>query len=226
MALSDADVQKQIKHMMAFIEQEANEKAEEIDAKAEEEFNIEKGRLVQQQRLKIMEYYERKEKQVELQKKIQSSNMLNQARLKALKHRDDHVASVLDEAKVQLGGVTKDKKKYTEILQQLLTQGMCQLLEPALLVRCRQVDQGLVESIIPASTAEYKAKVNKECQVKLDTENWIPADRTGGLEILAQKGKIKVDNTLEARLEMISQQILPSIREKLFGSNPNRKFTD
>ena len=34
--------------------QEANEKAEEIDAKAEEEFNIEKGRLVQQQRFKIV----------------------------------------------------------------------------------------------------------------------------------------------------------------------------
>jgi len=222
MALSDADVQKQIQQMMGFIEQEANEKAEEIDAKAEEEFNIEKGRLVQQQRLKIMEYYERKEKQVELQKKIQSSNMLNQARLKVLKHRDDHVASVLEEAKVQLGGVTKDKKKYTEIIQQLLTQGMCQLLEPAVLIRCRQVDQGLVESVIPASSAEYKAKVNKDCQVKLDTENWLPADRTGGIEILAQKGKIKVDNTLEARLEMISQQILPSIRGKLFGSNPNR----
>lgn len=37
---------------------------------AEEEFNIEKGRLVQQQRLKIMEFYERKEKQIELQKKM------------------------------------------------------------------------------------------------------------------------------------------------------------
>ena len=34
---------KQIKHMVAFIEQEASEKAEEIDAKAEEEFNIEKA---------------------------------------------------------------------------------------------------------------------------------------------------------------------------------------
>ena len=74
-----------------------------------------------------MEYYERKEKQVELQKKIQSSNMLNQARLKVLKHRDDHVASVLDDAKVQLGGITNDKAKYTGILQQLLTQGMCQV---------------------------------------------------------------------------------------------------
>ena len=70
-----------------------------------------------------MEYYERKEKQVDLQKKIQSSNMLNavsiqayyswietdqqlkknynfQARLKVLKHRDDHVASVMEDAKV------------------------------------------------------------------------------------------------------------------------------
>lgn len=56
--------------MMAFIEQEANEKAEEIDAKAEEEFNIEKGRLVQQQRIKVLEYFDRKEKQVELQRKM------------------------------------------------------------------------------------------------------------------------------------------------------------
>jgi len=226
MALSDADVQKQIKHMMAFIEQEANEKAEEIDAKAEEEFNIEKGRLVQQQRLKIMEYYERKEKQVELQKKIQNSNMLNQARLKVLKHRDDHVASVMDEAKVILSGIRNDKAKYKDLLQKLLTQGLCQMLEPALLIRCRAVDQAIVESVIAGALAEYKSKVNKECQVKLDTENWLPANKAGGLEILAQKGKIKVDNTLEARLDMISQQVLPKMREKLFGANPSRKFRD
>merc|ERR1712002_410137 len=114
MALSDADVQKQIKHMMAFIEQEANEKAEEIDAKAEEEFNIEKGRLVQQQRLKIMDYYERKEKQVELQKKIQSSNLLNQARLKVLKARDDHVSNVLNDGKRELSNITRDQQKYSQ----------------------------------------------------------------------------------------------------------------
>jgi len=40
------------------------------DLQAEEEFNIEKGRLVQQQRVKIMEFYERKQKQVDLQKKM------------------------------------------------------------------------------------------------------------------------------------------------------------
>ncbi|KAG8042164.1 hypothetical protein G9C98_000155 [Cotesia typhae] len=150
MALSDADVQKQIKHMMAFIEQEANEKAEEIDAKAEEEFNIEKGRLVQQQRLKIMEYYEKKEKQVELQKKIQSSNMLNQARLKVL----------------------------------------------------------------------------KEVVIKVDQDNFLPAESCGGVDLIAARGRIKIVNTLETRLELIAQQLVPEIRSSLFGRNPNRKFTD
>lgn len=62
--------------------------------------------------------------------------------------------------------------------------------------------------------------MNKECQIKLDTENWIPADRTGGIEILAQKGKNKGGQHSKARLEMISQQIAPSIREKLFVEQP------
>lgn len=37
---------------------------------AEEDFNIEKGRLVQQEKLKIMQQYERKEKQVEVERKM------------------------------------------------------------------------------------------------------------------------------------------------------------
>lgn len=37
---------------------------------AEEEFNIEKGRLVQTQRVKIMEYFEKKDKQIEQHKKM------------------------------------------------------------------------------------------------------------------------------------------------------------
>uniref|UniRef100_A0A8C0WGQ4 V-type proton ATPase subunit E 1 n=1 Tax=Castor canadensis TaxID=51338 RepID=A0A8C0WGQ4_CASCN len=118
MALSDVDVQKQIKHMMAFIEQEANEKAEEIDAKSEEEFNIEKGHLVQTQRLKIMDYYEKKEKQIEQQKKIQMSTMRNQARLKVLTARDDLISELLNEAKLKLkASVQKAIPQYRIVSQ-------------------------------------------------------------------------------------------------------------
>lgn len=226
MALSDADVQKQIKHMMAFIEQEANEKAEEIDAKAEEEFNIEKGRLVQQQRLKIMEFYEKKEKQVELQKKIQSSNMLNQARLKVLKVREDHVRSVLDDARRRLGEVTKDPSRYTTVLQSLIVQGLYQIMEPSTTIRSRQVDQNLVQSLLPAAVAQYKGQTGKDVVVTLDTDHFLAADSPGGVELVALNGRIRVPNTLESRLELISHQLIPEIRTALFGRNPNRKFTD
>lgn len=226
MALSDADVQKQIKHMMAFIEQEANEKAEEIDAKAEEEFNIEKGRLVQQQRLKIMEYYEKKEKQVELQKKIQSSNMLNQARLKALKVREDHVRNVLEEARKRLGEVTRDTGRYREILQLLIIQGLYQLTELNVTLRVRQVDLPIMESVIGFVQQEYKQKTKKDVTLKIDSDNFLPSESCGGVELLASKGRIKISNTLESRLELIAQQLVPEIRSALFGYNPNRKFTD
>ncbi|XP_065160652.1 V-type proton ATPase subunit E [Atheta coriaria] len=226
MALSDADVQKQIKHMMAFIEQEANEKAEEIDAKAEEEFNIEKGRLVQQQRLKIMEYYEKREKQVELQKKIQSSNMLNQARLKVLKVREDHVRNVLDEARKRLGEVTSDHAKYQEVLNTLILQGLYQLFETNVLVRCRAQDRSIVENCLSDVSGRYKEAVGKEVILKIDTENPLPADATGGVELYAHRGRIRINNTLEARLELIAMQLIPEIRTALFGRNVNRKFTD
>jgi V-type H+-transporting ATPase subunit E len=50
--------------------------------------------------------------------------------------------------------------------------------------------------------------------------------RAGGVELYAMNGKIKVSNTIEARLSMIFNQILPEIREKLFGVNQNRKYHD
>lgn len=134
--------------MMGFIEQEANEKVEEIDAKAEEEFNIEKGRLVQQQRLKIMEFYERKEKQVELQKKMyewilnltqldyltnfyvkcsQSSNLLNQARLKVLQAQQQHIQNLLAEARTRLSKASSDRNSYSRVIRDLVIQALFQV---------------------------------------------------------------------------------------------------
>ncbi|XP_046565200.1 V-type proton ATPase subunit E 1-like [Haliotis rubra] len=228
MALSDADVQKQIKHMMAFIEQEANEKADEIDAKAEEEFNIEKGRLVQQQRVKIMELYERKEKQVELHKKIQMSNLLNQARLRVLKAREDHIKVLLEDCskRLETGRVTEDKAKYQKVLEGLISQGLYQLLETNVTIRCREVDRDIVQAAIPSAVDSYKtATKGRDVKVTVDTDNYLPSDIAGGVELVSQS-KFKVENTLDSRLDLISQQMLPELREILFGKNPNRRFMD
>nr|SVE75437.1 EOG090X0F8Y [Daphnia dolichocephala] len=226
MALTDSDVQKQIKQMMGFIEQEANEKVEEIDAKAEEEFNIEKGRLVQQQRLKIMEFYERKEKQVELQKKIQSSNLLNQARLKVLQAQQQHIQNLLAEARTRLGKTSTDRSNYSRVIRDLIIQALFQIMEPVVIIRCREVDLELVESVLPEATAKYTEAMRKPCQINIAKDNFLPADTCGGVELSAFHSRIRVNNTLENRLEMIAGQMLPEMRTKLFNANPNRKFFD
>lgn len=222
MALSDSDVQKQIKHMMAFIDQEANEKAEEVDAKAEEEFNIEKGRLVTEQTFKIIDYYTRREKQVELQRKIQSSNMLNQARLKVLKAGEDHISAVLDEARRRLGDITKDQARYQALLQSMVLQALLQLLEQEVVVHCRPQDASLVD--LDTLAAKFKEATGRD--VKLSVEPTLASSSCGGVEMQSRRGKIRVCNTLESRLNMIALQLLPQMRTALFGRNPNRKFLD
>lgn len=226
MALTDADVQKQIKHMMAFIEQEATEKVEEIDAKAEEEFNIEKGRLVQTQRVKIMEYYEKKEKQIEQHKKIQMSHLLNQARLKVLKARDDMIMELMREAQQRLADIAKEPDNYAVLLQGLLLQGFYQLLESKVTVRCRQQDVQMVQAAVNKVIPIYIESVKMNLTVKIDPQRFLPSDVCGGVELYNDNGKIKVTNTLERRLELITHQMIPEIRVALFGTNPNRRFMD
>uniref|UniRef100_A0A3Q1FEH5 ATPase H+ transporting V1 subunit E1b n=1 Tax=Acanthochromis polyacanthus TaxID=80966 RepID=A0A3Q1FEH5_9TELE len=210
MALSDADVQKQIKHMMAFIEQEANEKAEEIDAKAEEEFNIEKGRLVQTQRLKIMEYYEKKEKQIEQQKKIQMSNLMNQARLKVLKARDDMISEMLNEARQRLGNVAKDPSKYPALLDGLILQVSFSFQPPDYTSAGAQPNQCRTISF-------YKTAY----EVLLQSNR---TDISGGIELYNGDGKIKVSNTLESRLDLMAQQLKFECRLFIFYCQQKTTF--
>jgi V-type H+-transporting ATPase subunit E len=48
----------------------------------------------------------------------------------------------------------------------------------------------------------------------------------GGVTIVGGGGKIAIENTFEARLELLKVNALPAMRESLFGKNPNRKFYD
>lgn len=53
--------------------------------------------------------------------------MLNQARLKTLKVREDHVGDVLDEARKRLVQVTNDPDLYREVLKKLILQAILQV---------------------------------------------------------------------------------------------------
>ena len=94
------------------------------------------------------------------------------------------------------------------------------------MLRIREKDEALIEGLIGSVSADYKQMSGKDIKLKIDKDNFLPAETTGGIELTAQRGKIKITNTLESRLDLISSQLIPEIRIALFGRNPNRKFND
>ena len=46
----------------------------------------------------------------------------------------------------------------------------------------------------------------------------------GGVIASCQNGNILVSNTLESRLDLLQESMLPEIRVLLFGHSPSRKF--
>ncbi|KAB5529522.1 hypothetical protein DKX38_019603 [Salix brachista] len=122
--MNDADVSKQIQQMVRFIRQEAEEKANEILVSAEEEFNIEKLQLVEAEKKKIRQEYERKEKQVQVRKKIEYSMQLNASRIKVLQAQDDMVNSMKDGAGKELLNVSQNHHHYKDLLKDLIVQFM------------------------------------------------------------------------------------------------------
>lgn len=100
------------------------------------------------------------------------------------------------------------------------------MLEKNVTLRVRENDVSVVEDLIDEVAADYKLASNKDVILKLDTENFLAPQTCGGIELLAQKNKIKICNTLESRLELIAQQLVPAVRTALYGRNPNRKFVE
>lgn len=226
--MNDADVSKQIQQMVRFIRQEAEEKANEISVSAEEEFNIEKLQLVEAEKKKIRLEYERKEKQVEVRRKIEYSMQLNASRIKVLQAQDDVVNAMKEAAAKELLKVSSEKNVYRKLLKDLVVQSLLRLKEPAVLLRCRKEDLDMVENILNSAKEEYaeKAKVHAP-EIIVDHSVYLPPAPShhnahgpfcsGGVVMASRDGKIVFENTLDARLDVVFRKKLPEIRKWLFG---------
>ncbi|CAG8971434.1 hypothetical protein HYALB_00002017 [Hymenoscyphus albidus] len=212
--------------MTAFIKQEAHEKAREIQIKADEEFAIEKSKLVRQETSSIDTTYEKKFKAAQMSQQITRSTVANKTRLKVLSARQELLDGIFEAAEKKLGEATKDKKKYTEILKNLMLEGFYALNETKVQIRARKADYDLVKKAIESACKEYKDNVKKDISATIDEANPQSEGCAGGLSIVGGGGKIDIDNTFEERLKLLQENALPAVRTTLFGKNENRKFYD
>ncbi|KAM5346748.1 hypothetical protein ACJ41O_009753 [Fusarium nematophilum] len=225
-ALSDQQVDNELRKMTAFIKQEAMEKAREIEIKANEEFEIEKSKLVRQETDAIDGQYEKKFKQATMSQQITRSTVSNKTRLKVLGARQELLDSIFEEAQKKLADGAKDKGKYAKVLKGLLLEGFYALNEPELQVRARKKDFDAVKKAIEEAAKEFKKEAGKDITAKIQEDDPLPDGIAGGVVIISGDGKIDINNTFEARLRLLEDSAAPAVREALFGKNPNRKFFD
>ncbi|KAB5588387.1 V-type H+-transporting ATPase subunit E [Ceratobasidium theobromae] len=220
--LNDEEVASELNKMVAFIRQEAMEKAREIKVKADEDFNIEKAKIVRAETLAIDAEYAKKRKQAETALKIAQSTQTNKSRLKLLHAREQHLSELFNVARNKLLELSQDEEKYEALLKHVIVQGLLALLEPSATVSVREKDVALAQKAVQAAQAEYTEISGREVQV--DVEGTLPETSAGGVKLVSGNRRITIDNTLDERLRLLEDRMLPEIRTDLFGKNENRKF--
>ncbi|RHZ80509.1 hypothetical protein Glove_134g179 [Diversispora epigaea] len=219
-ALSEEEVINEMNKMVAFIKQEAMEKAVEIKSKAEEEFNIEKAKLVRQETINIETAFQRKIKQVEVQKKITQSNNINKSRLRVLQARQELLEELFNEARTRL----KKVSQYGDLLKDLILQGLFQLLDENVTIFVRRCDLNVAKEAVDSAQKEFIKSTGLSVKIDIEDGNFLPDDSAGGVVLTSHFGRIRIDNTLEERLRLAQEEMLPEIRLLLFGHSPNRKY--
>jgi V-type H+-transporting ATPase subunit E len=162
--------------MTAFIRQEALEKANEIQLKADEEFAIEKSKLVRQETAAIDSAYKKKFKQASMSQQITRSTVSNKSRIQLLSARQELLNNLFEQASEKIKDVSKDQTKYQEILKNLILEAAYALNEDSLEVKARKADYDLVKKAIEEAQDEYKSKVDKEVSISIDESNPLPEE--------------------------------------------------
>lgn len=219
---SDAD--RQIRQMVEFIRLEAKEKAAEIRAKAKADADVEKQMAVVNAKAKIGEEFDRKEKAQAVEQKIAASMAESKQRSRLLGARDAFVQKLHAEAKARLASVaSSNTQAYNVLLKGLIKQAIESLEgETSVEVHCRPQDLAIAQKAAIAACQEIAAEA-KAAGGSRNVTATVAADpalgtSAGGVFAQGAAGRIKVNNTLEARLDLAFDDLTPVVRDLLYPS--------
>jgi V-type H+-transporting ATPase subunit E len=185
-SMSDSQVDTELRKMTAFIRQEALEKAREIHLKADEEFSIEKSKLVRQETQRIDAEYEKKHTQAGMSQQITASTLANRQRLRVLASKQELLDGLFEQAGKKLAetvGAGKKGKKggagadYESVLKGLVLEGLYALVESKISIRCRKKDVEVVKKAIEGAKKEYSENLKgREVEVTVDEKENLPEE--------------------------------------------------
>jgi V-type H+-transporting ATPase subunit E len=184
---------------------------------------LEKQTLVHEAKLNIQDEFTKKEKDREIQERIARSAEIGECRVKKMKVRDELLQNLVAESGSKCAVVARGQN-YPQLLQKLIVQGLIKIEENEVTIYCRGEDVATVSKILPDAVKEYVDIMKRESGVTLKPLVKVNEDRSkdlsdktyGGVLLTALDGRIKCDNTMASRLNLVYEELLPSIRAILF----------
>ena len=207
--------------MIDFIEREAHEKAEELDQAAQEEYDVEKMRLVEAEKAKIRTQAETKKKQVEVDRRVAQANHAKSQRLRVMEERAQLLEELREMTKKKILGLVNDGNKYRQLLIDLLRQSSAAIQCDGV-VRCRKQDESILKKAFNDTSSWYKTQTGKSISFTISKDNLDDAEAWGGIILESADGKIVCNNTLSYRTEHAFNEQLPTVRYQLFNENARK----
>ncbi|KAG5464150.1 hypothetical protein LSCM1_00330 [Leishmania martiniquensis] len=207
---------RQIQSMIDFIEREAQEKAEELDAAAQEEYDVEKMRLVEAEKKKIRAMAEKKCKQVDVDRRVARANYSKIQRMRVMEERAKIMEKLHEQTRQKIVAMVNNPSTYTPMLVSLIHQSLMSIRTDAV-IQCREKDEAEVKREIPQLERWYKEKTGDTISIQTCKTYLNAAEAWGGVVVMSTDGRVVCNNTLSYRTKTCFDEQLPTVRFHLFN---------
>ncbi|GIX61940.1 vacuolar ATP synthase subunit E [Babesia caballi] len=219
--MDDVEAQRQIKQMVNFILNEAKDKAEEIESSAVEDFNVQKMTLFQQKKDEIRAKLTKKINTMKLEKIRAQNTASREIHDRVLRHQsgiiDDIATEALQKVREQMG----TDNEYKRILVLLILKGLMSLASNDVLIRCRKEDTTIVKNSIAEAKSRFSTLTQDalgstwDLTADIDPKTFLSSDNFG-VVVTTSDGKVECDCTLNSRLGICCDKLIPEFKAELF----------
>lgn len=172
--------------------------------------------MIESEKKKIKAEFERKEKQVSIEKRIKQSNLAKDQRMRVLTERDALMKEMMALARQKLMAVTQSQG-YSEVLANLIAQSVGEMKDegkPMTVVGLAKDKQHL-QNALAGATQKIKA-TGRTVSLSVSSEV-LPNEDIGGVVVISSDGRTKGINTFKSREESVCVDLLPRFRKLMYG---------
>lgn len=120
--------------------------------------------------------------------------------------------------------MTEDPSQYGPFMAKLITQGLIRMMEKHVMIECKADDKNTIQRVMNKCEDQFSAifqkETGKELTATLTISPYFLEDKhkeiIGGVFMRSNDGMIVCDNSIDARVNLIFEQLLPEIRQMLF----------